>query len=80
MVRKSSNIVMVIGERIYLSGVNKEDFLKDAQWVKHELIHVEQFRKYGTLKFLGLYLWEWIQKGYKENRFEIEAREGSEKF
>lgn len=80
MVRKTSNIAMVIGERIYLSGVSKENFLKNTQWLKHELIHVDQFRKHGIFKFLCLYLWEWLKKGYKENRFEIEARNGSKKF
>jgi hypothetical protein len=79
IVRKSDTIAMVIGERIYLSGVSKREFLEDPTWLKHEMIHVEQYRKYGMIKFLFLYLMEWFKKGYKENRFEVEARKGSEK-
>ena len=70
----SQRVAMVIGRRIYLWGVSKKDFLQQPQWVKHELAHVAQYQRYGTVRFLLLYLWEWMKNGYYNNRFEIEAR------
>lgn len=78
-VMKSKNIALVLGKGIHLSGVTREEFLKNSRWVKHEQIHLDQYRKYGVLKFLWLYAWESIRKGYYNNRFEKEAREGAEK-
>lgn len=42
----------------------------------HELIHIQQFVQYGKLGFILLYLWESVQHGYHNNKFEKEAREG----
>jgi hypothetical protein len=67
-------IAMVWGRTILLHGTTKDQFLSDHRWVKHELAHVEQFEKYGTTRFLFLYLYEWLRHGYTNNRFEIEAR------
>jgi len=74
MVLKTPNVAMVLGERIHLSGVSREEFLQDEAWVAHELCHIEQFRKYGFVKFLWLYLLESFRKGYYNNCFEVEAR------
>lgn len=76
---KSKNLALVLGKRIHLSGVSKDIFLKDVKWVKHELIHIQQYKKHGTFKFLLYYMVESIRKGYYNNRFEKEAREGEEK-
>jgi hypothetical protein len=70
----SNNVSMVIGNTIHLHNVSKANFLKNTIWVKHELCHVEQFKKYGIPIFIVKYLWESIRKGYHNNRFEIEAR------
>lgn len=70
----SHRVAMVIGRRIYLWGVTKTDFLQQPAWVKHELAHVAQYQRYGVVKFLLLYLLEWIKNGYYNNRFEVEAR------
>lgn len=67
---------MVIGKTIHLSGVSKKVFLQDKSWLAHELIHVQQFRRYGSFNFLLLYLIESIRKGYYMNKFEVEARNG----
>lgn len=70
----SQRIAMVVGRRIYLWGVTKADFLEQSAWVKHELAHVAQYQRYGVVKFLILYVFEWIKNGYYNNRFEVEAR------
>ena len=77
MVLMEKAVAMVLGNGIHLSGVTKEEFLNDKKWVKHELVHVEQYKRYGILKFLTLYLIESIRNGYFNNKFEVEAREKS---
>lgn len=72
---KVHKVAMVIGKTIHLHNTTKEDFLKDERWVKHELAHVEQYKKHGVLKFLTLYLWYSMKYGYYNNPFEVEARE-----
>jgi hypothetical protein len=69
-----SQVALTIGKTIHLCRTTKAEFLSNERWVKHELVHVEQFRKYGFLRFIGMYLWESARKGYYNNRFEIEAR------
>lgn len=68
-------VAIVFGNTIHLAGVNKEIFLKNEAWVRHELKHIEQYRHYGFLPFILRYLLEWLRKGYYHNRFEVEARE-----
>ncbi|MBY0476392.1 MAG: DUF4157 domain-containing protein [Chitinophagaceae bacterium] len=72
---KTNKVAMVIGQTIHLHNTSKEDFLKNERWVKHELAHIEQYKKYGLLKFLTLYTWYSIKYGYHLNPFEVEARE-----
>jgi len=43
------------------------------------LEHIRQYRKLGFLPFLFSYLYEWVRKGYYNNRFEVEARRAEEK-
>lgn len=47
----------------------------DALW-RHELVHVDQYRRYG-LAFLPLYLRQYARHGYAAHPMEREAREGS---
>lgn len=68
-------VAMVIGNTIHLHNASRDFFLSHERWVRHELAHVAQFRKYGFFRFIGLYLWESLRKGYYQNRFEVEARE-----
>ncbi|WP_240773246.1 hypothetical protein [Pontibacter sp. SGAir0037] len=77
MVLKSSNVAMVLGNKIHLSGVNGETFLKHEQWVAHELCHIRQFKEHGYARFLWLYLLESMRKGYYQNKYEVEAREAA---
>jgi hypothetical protein len=59
--------------RIYLRG-SIEEFARSAELVLHEYFHVlEQWRP-GRLTRTR-YLWEWLLRGYQQNRFEVEARE-----
>lgn len=75
---KTSSVAMVLGKTIHLYNTRKEDFLKDERWVRHELCHISQFRKYGYAGFLARYLWQSIRFGYYNNKFEIEARKAEE--
>ena len=69
-----SPVAVTLGNTIHLHNTSKEDFLASKRWLRHEMAHVEQYRKYGFWKFLFLYLTESFRKGYYMNRFEVEAR------
>jgi len=71
---RSANVAIVLGKTIHLYQVSKEDFLKNEKWVKHEMCHVQQFKKYGFLPFIFKYLWESVKVGYYKNKYEEEAR------
>lgn len=71
----SDNVAIVIGKTIHLYHVSSKDFLKNEKWVKHEICHLQQFKKYGFFNFIFKYLWESIRVGYQNNKFETEARE-----
>ncbi|MEO8821089.1 MAG: DUF4157 domain-containing protein [Ginsengibacter sp.] len=71
---QSKNVAIVIGKTIHLYHVSKEDFLKDEKWVKHEMCHINQFKKYGLFIFIFKYLQESMKVGYYKNKFEAEAR------
>jgi hypothetical protein len=74
MVLKSNNVAMVLGNRIHISGVDRDTFLRDEGWVAHELCHIRQFQEHGFWRFLWLYLRESMRKGYYNNKYEVEAR------
>jgi hypothetical protein len=74
LVLKSPDVAMVLGKTIHLSGVDKDTFLRNEQWVAHEACHIRQFEEHGFIRFLWLYLVESCRKGYVNNRFEVEAR------
>lgn len=71
---RASNVAIVIGKTIHLYHVSKEDFLKDTKWIKHEMCHINQFKKHGFLSFILMYLWESMKHGYYKNKYEAEAR------
>ena len=43
--------------------------------VSHEMEHITQIRKRGVLKFYWDWVRETIKKGYRNNKFEVAARE-----
>ena len=49
--------------------------MDDTELRRHEIVHWEQKRRMGTVKFYFLYLVYWLRYGYKNHPFEIEARE-----
>lgn len=78
MAMKSKSVAMVWGNKILLWGVDRHEFLSNESWVRHELCHVEQFSRYGVPAFVAKYVWEWVRKGYRLNRFEVEARQAEQ--
>ena len=60
-------------KRIYLRG-SIEAFAADPELVLHEYFHVMAQWRTGRLTRLA-YIVEWLRRGYRANRFEIEARE-----
>ncbi len=71
---KVNSVAIVIGNTIYLYNISRQDFLSNTKLLAHELTHVKQYQHYGVIKFLFLYLIESIKKGYRNNKFEVEAR------
>lgn len=43
--------------------------------IQHELKHLEQMKRDGKLRFAVQYLWWSLRYGYRNNPYEIEARE-----
>ncbi len=74
----SSSVAMVLGKTIHLHNISTNEFLQNKKWVKHELCHVQQFKQHGYLLFLIKYIWESFKKGYRNNKFEVEARAAEE--
>lgn len=79
MVLKSSNVAMVLGKSIHLSGVSRTEFLRNEGWLAHELCHIRQFQEHGFFRFLWLYLRESWRVGYYNNKYEVEARKAGMK-
>ncbi len=71
---KACNAAIVIGSTIYLYGVSKTSFLNNPSWVRHELKHVEQYRKLSTPVFIVQYLYQCIRFGYYRAPLEVAAR------
>jgi hypothetical protein len=70
----SKKVAVVFGKTIHLFNTSREEFLKNEKWVCHELAHVKQYEKYGFVRFMLLYLLESIRRGYRQNRYELEAK------
>ena len=71
----TNSVAMVLGNTIHLYGSTKENFIANERWLKHELCHIKQYNKNGTILFLIKYLWESFKVGYHNNKYEVEARE-----
>lgn len=68
------NVAFTLGRTIHLYNASLQEFLSDERWVKHELKHVEQFAQHGFITFILKYTFECIRKGYRNNKYEVEAR------
>jgi hypothetical protein len=72
---KSNRAAIVFGHTIHLHNISRHQFFSDERLRRHELCHVKQYEQHGFLLFLFKYLLESIRHGYRNNRFEIEARQ-----
>ncbi len=70
----SRKVAMVLGNRILLYNTSRGEFLSNKTWVLHELKHVEQYQRAGFVTFILGYLVESMRKGYRANKYELEAR------
>lgn len=50
------------------------DSLNDKALERHELVHWEQYKRMGAVRFYATYLWMLIRYGYEKHPMEIEAR------
>ncbi|MBY5957309.1 hypothetical protein KUV50_04115 [Membranicola marinus] len=71
---KSRRVAIVVGSTIHMYGAEPQNLFDDQNWLAHELVHIDQFEKYGFFRFIILYLWETVKHGYYNNRYEVEAR------
>ena len=71
---KQDKMAMVLGKTILLHDTTRQEFINNRKWIRHELAHVEQFKKHGYVLFLVKYLVESIKNGYYNNKYEKEAR------
>jgi hypothetical protein len=73
-IMKAHGVAIVFGNSIHLWNISKQEFLNNRRLMRHELKHVEQYKRLGYVRFLAEYLWESWRKGYYNNKFEVEAR------
>ncbi len=50
----------------------------DESVLRHEEVHVQQWKRLGLVRFSLRYLWFYVRYGYWRNPFEVEARLGEE--
>lgn len=68
------SVAIVIGRTIHLHNAGKEDLIYNIPWLRHEVAHVKQFSEHGYFLFILKYIFESLKKGYKNNKYEIQAR------
>jgi hypothetical protein len=71
-IKKEDRYAVTFGKTIFIS-CTKEEFFADSSWLRHELTHVEQYKRHGMLRFLALYLVYSVFHEYSEIPFEKEA-------
>src|SRR5258706_12157360 len=75
IILRTVKMAVTIGNKIYLYNCDKQNFLSNKKWVCHELTHIIQYKRSGAVKFIFSYLLQSLINGYKNNKFEMEARE-----
>jgi hypothetical protein len=75
IILRTERMAVTIGNKIYLHNCNKQNFLSNKKWVCHEITHIIQYKRLGIAKFIFSYLLQCLINGYKNNKFETEARE-----
>jgi len=71
-INKQDRYAITIGRTIYIN-CKEEEFFARTWWVRHELTHVKQYKKYGIGRFLTIYLFYSVFRNYSEIPFEKEA-------
>lgn len=71
---KSETWAITISKDCTLYSESEEFVKADTEWMRHEAVHKEQWKRYGK-KFALLYLLENMSVGYENNKYEIEARQ-----
>lgn len=49
--------------------------MEDKALKEHELVHIDQMKRDGKIKFFFKYMYYWIKFGYEKNPYEVEAKE-----
>jgi hypothetical protein len=70
----ADKVAIVLGATIHLHHTGKAEFLANKPWLRHELMHIEQYAQHGSVLFIVLYLWQSLKNGYYHNSFEVAAR------
>lgn len=71
---RAPNMAITLGSTIYLYKASRQELLENQRWLRHELKHIEQYKRLGPFRFFWKYLWYSIRYGYHNNPMEIEAR------
>jgi len=74
----SKRYAVTFGQTAYYS-VSKEEVEESPSWIAHENAHKEQYAEEGFCKFLAKYLYYSAKHGYRNNPYEVAAREVAEK-
>lgn len=72
---RTTNMAIVFGKCIHLYGASKAEFLSNEKWLRHELKHIEQYKRLGFVQFIFMYFWQTLRVGYYKCGLECEARE-----
>ena len=57
----------------YFDGKIEKDNDYAESMIMHELVHIQQYKKYTWIGFWTIYLWNFVTKGYMNVPFEKEA-------
>jgi len=71
---RSPNVAIVLGSCVHLYGASSTQFMANKKWLRHELKHIEQYKKLGFFRFIITYLWQTARVGYYRCGLECEAR------
>jgi len=70
-IMKKQGMALVIGQTVYYSMSEAE---VGPRLRRHENRHKQQYKENGFFKFIFLYIFYTIKYGYRNNPFEVDAR------
>lgn len=73
------NFAITLSKDCVRYSCSKEIVDSNPKWRKHEECHKKQISDLGLLKFYWQYFIDFLKHGYKNNKFEVEARKESQK-